>query len=103
VSAGFQRLPAAERLNGMTGRTLDVSVHELRDAAALAFEAPGPGEEIGAVLAGRLDVEADDERYTLEAGQVIVIPAGMARRYVARTPRATLYRVVVAKVREDAQ
>lgn len=95
MSAGFGKLTIGTDAGGLDGNTLGISVHSIESGSPLVIQGTDIGEEVGAVLEGEIEVQADDELYTLLAGQVIVIPAGLTRRYAAASAHARLYRVIV--------
>jgi mannose-6-phosphate isomerase-like protein (cupin superfamily) len=53
------------------------------------------GEEVGAVLEGRVDIVAAHEHYVLSEGEAILIPPNEPRRYKCVSDRCVLYRVTV--------
>ncbi|CAB3677998.1 hypothetical protein LMG24238_02465 [Paraburkholderia sediminicola] len=53
------------------------------------------GEEVGAVLEGRVDIVAAHEHYVLSEGEAILIPPNEPRRYTCVSDRCVLYRVTV--------
>jgi ethanolamine utilization protein EutQ (cupin superfamily) len=91
------------------------STAQMADGAALAaatqllsrdetveFGENALGEEVGAVLEGRIDIVAAHEHYVLSEGEAILIPPNQPRRYTCVSDRCVLYRVTVrnAAVRE---
>jgi quercetin dioxygenase-like cupin family protein len=77
------------------GAALSAGIQTLRQNEIIDIEAGTLGEEVGAILSGRIDVVAAGEHYVLCAGEAIVIPAGEARRFACLTERCELYRVTV--------
>ncbi len=77
------------------GAALSAGIQTLRQDEIIDIEAGTLGEEVGAILSGRIDVVAAGEHYVLCAGEAIVIPAGEARRFTCLTERGELYRVTV--------
>jgi len=77
------------------GAALSASIQTLRHNEIIDIEAGTLGEEVGAILSGRIDVVAAGEHYVLCAGEAIVIPAGEARRFTCLSDRGELYRVTV--------
>ena len=77
------------------GAALSASIQTLRQNEIIDIEGGTLGEEVGAILSGRIDVVAAGEHYVLCAGEAIVIPAGEARRFTCLTERGELYRVTV--------
>lgn len=77
------------------GAALSAGIQTLRQNEIINIEAGTLGEEVGAILSGRIDVVAAGEHYVLCAGEAIVIPAGEARRFTCLTERGELYRVTV--------
>ena len=103
-------LPAQPRPAGTT-RT-DLQRHDLEIPGREAFQArvdfaPGasfprhkhPGAEIIYVLAGTLEYEVKGETFTLNSGDVLLVPAGTvhAARNVGTTPAAELATYVIEK------
>lgn len=76
------------------GAALSASTQRMQCDELVAFEAGLLGEELTAVLEGRVDIVAADEHYVLSAGEAILIPPHEARRYRCVTPGCVLYRVV---------
>ena len=72
-------------------------VVELRrwDRADIGHIAPPPnlGEEVAAVLEGRFELVAGDERHQLAAGSGILVPPGAQRTWRLLTDFGVLYRV----------
>jgi mannose-6-phosphate isomerase-like protein (cupin superfamily) len=64
-----------------------------REDIAQLDAAPGLVEEMGAVLGGRFELVCEEERYELEAGGGILIPAGVPRRWRLLSETGVLYRV----------
>ena len=77
------------------GDALCAGIQMLHQNEIIDIEAGTLGEEVGAILSGRIDVVAAGEHYVLCAGEAIVIPAGEARRFTCLTERCELYRVTV--------
>src|SRR5258707_3115851 len=75
------------------GAALSAGIQTLRQNEIIDIEAGTLGEEVGAILSGRIDVVAAGEHYVLCAGQDIVIPAGEARRLSCLTERCQVDRV----------
>ena len=55
--------------------------------------APGLTEEMGAVLEGRFELSCEDERYELNAGDGLLIPASAPRTWRLLSESGVLYRV----------
>ncbi|CAB3797391.1 cupin domain-containing protein [Paraburkholderia caffeinilytica] len=79
--------------NVADGAALSASTQRMRCDELIEFEADLSGEELAAVLEGRVDIVAADEHYVLSAGEAILIPPREARRYRCVTPSCVLYRV----------
>ena len=77
------------------GAALSAGIQTLGQDETIDIEAGTLGEEVGAILSGRIDVVAAGEHYVLCAGEAIVIPAGEARRFTCLSERGELYRVTV--------
>ncbi|KLU27109.1 hypothetical protein EOS_05925 [Caballeronia mineralivorans PML1(12)] len=87
-----QHVSSGDRVEGAA---LSAGIQTLRQNEIIDIEAGTLGEEVGAILSGRIDVVAAGEHYVLCAGEAIVIPAGEARRFTCLTERGELYRVTV--------
>ncbi|MGU7768635.1 cupin domain-containing protein [Burkholderia sp. MR1-5-21] len=87
----------------VSGASLDASVTVLEADCVVGSDAPTAGEEVGAVLEGRFEVEAAGERYVLCRGEGIVIPPGAPRRWRCLTARGVVYRVSVKPAAGSAQ
>lgn len=77
------------------GAALSAGIQTLGQNESIDIEAGTLGEEVCAILSGRIDVVAAGEHYVLCAGEAIVIPAGEARRFTCLAERCELYRVTV--------
>ncbi|HEX7911867.1 MAG TPA: cupin domain-containing protein [Paraburkholderia sp.] len=84
--------PSAQR-NFADGAALSASIQRMQCDELIELEAGLLGEELAAVLEGRVDIVAADEHYVLSAGEAILIPPREARRYRCVTPGCVLYRV----------
>ena len=90
-SEGAADLPALR--NVAEGAALSASTQRMQCDELVELEAGLLGEELAAVLEGRVDIVAADEHYILSAGEAILIPPREARRYRCVTPSCVLYRV----------
>ncbi|EUC20251.1 UNVERIFIED_ORG: hypothetical protein BDU10_8057 [Burkholderia sp. CF145] len=79
--------------NVADGVALSASTQLMTCDESVGFEANLLGEELAAVLEGRVDIVAADEHYVLSAGEAILIPPREARSYRCVTPHCVLYRV----------
>lgn len=86
------QLVSSDRVDG---DALCAGIQTLQQNEIIDIEAGTLGEEVGAILSGRIDVVAAGEHYVLCAGEAIVIPAGEPRRFTCITERCELYRVTV--------
>lgn len=64
-----------------------------RDDIARLEPPPRLVEEMAAVLEGRFEMTSEDDRYELEAGAGILIPAGAPRSWRLLSENGVLYRV----------
>jgi len=76
-----------------TGAALVASTHRLAVDELVEFDDNVLGEEVMAVLEGRIDVVAAGEHYVLSAGEAILVPPSEARRYRCLSPTGIVYRV----------
>ncbi|WP_341317056.1 cupin domain-containing protein [Paraburkholderia sp. IMGN_8] len=79
--------------NVADGAALSASTQRMQCDEQVELEAGLLGEELAAVLEGRVDIVAADEHYVLSAGEAILIPPREARRYRCVTASCVLYRV----------
>jgi hypothetical protein len=79
--------------NVADGAALSASTQRMQRDELVEFDAGLLGEELAAVLEGRVDIVAADEHYVLSAGEAILIPPREARRYRCISPGCVLYRV----------
>jgi hypothetical protein len=83
------------------GAALSASTQLMQSDGTVEFAANALGEELVAVLDGRVDIVAADEHYVLSAGEAILIPPREARRYRCVTPRCVLYRVTCGAPQDE--
>lgn len=76
------------------GAALAMTTQAMKQDEVIEFAASALGEEVAAVLEGRVDVVAAGEHYVLSAGEAILIPPHEARRYRCLEANSVLYRVV---------
>ncbi|CAB3806320.1 hypothetical protein LMG28614_06368 [Paraburkholderia ultramafica] len=76
------------------GAALSMTTQALQQDEVIEFAASALGEEVAAVLKGRVDIVAAGEHYVLSAGEAILIPPFEARRYQCLEANCVLYRVV---------
>jgi quercetin dioxygenase-like cupin family protein len=84
------------------GAALAMCTQALKPDEVIEFAASALGEEVAAVLKGRVDIVAAGEHYVLCAGEAILIPAHEARRYRCLEANSVLYRVVCDAVATTA-
>jgi hypothetical protein len=76
------------------GSELTVELKRWTSEGIAHLEPPrGLGEEMGAVLDGRFELVCEGDRYDLEAGAGILIPAGAPRSWRLLSENGVLYRV----------
>lgn len=86
---------ASSAMQTADGNALAAAIQLLSRDETVDFGEDVLGEEVGAVLEGRVDVVAAHEHYILSEGEAILIPPNEPRRYTCVSDRCVLYRVTV--------
>lgn len=72
---------------------MDAQVRMLQENETTSVAACQAGEEVCAILEGQFSIDVAGTPYCLAAGEALLIPNGIARRFLCQSARGVVYRV----------